>query len=127
MAVVVVIYILRLFRCRLSKPSINGFADSNAFLNKTIFPPWGLIYDRNDSVARITNRLTTSLLSIAKFTDWIQRHFCSDLNITTDAFIEKMKEIKDRDKNPGYSSFTPQVFMTQLDIRDIAKYTAIHV
>ena len=31
-----------------------------------------------------------------------------------------MKEVKNREKNPSYSSLTPQVFMTQLEIQDVA-------
>jgi penicillin-binding protein 2 len=31
-----------------------------------------------------------------------------------------MKEVKNRDKNPSYSSLTPQIFMTQLEIQDVA-------
>jgi penicillin-binding protein 2 len=46
--------------------------------------------------------------------------FCRALNIDTSYFINRMAEIKDRHKNPGYSSYTPQLFMTQLGIEDIA-------
>ena len=120
MAVVVVIYILRLFSLQIVETKYKRFADSNAFLNKTIYPPRGLIYDRNDSLL-VYNKPAYDITFINREIHGLDTAtFCSDLNITLDAFKEKMKEVKDRDKNPGYSSFTPQVFMTQLDIRDIA-------
>ena len=40
--------------------------------------------------------------------------FCRTLGITKDFFIKRMAEIKDRSKNPGYSRYTQQIFMTQL-------------
>ena len=46
--------------------------------------------------------------------------FCRALKINKESFIRRIAEIKDRKKNYGYSSYTPQVFMTQLDIEDIA-------
>jgi len=120
MTVVVIIYILRLFSLQIIETKYKRFADSNAFLNKTIYPPRGLIYDRNDSLL-VYNKPAYDITFINREIQGLDTvTFCSDLNITVDFYKEKMKEVKDRDKNPGYSSFTPQVFMTQLDIRDIA-------
>jgi penicillin-binding protein 2 len=46
--------------------------------------------------------------------------FCKALNISKEYFIKRIAEIRDRKKNYGYSSYTPQLFMTQLGIEDIA-------
>ncbi|HEY5589972.1 MAG TPA: penicillin-binding transpeptidase domain-containing protein, partial [Paludibacter sp.] len=46
--------------------------------------------------------------------------FCKALNIEKSYFINRIAEIKDRKKNNGYSSYTPQLFMSQLGIEDIA-------
>jgi penicillin-binding protein 2 len=46
--------------------------------------------------------------------------FCKALNIDKKYFIKRIAEIKDRRKNNGYSSYTPQLFMTQLSTEDIA-------
>ena len=40
--------------------------------------------------------------------------FCDALGITKEFFIKRMNDIKDRSKNPGYSRFTQQQFMSQL-------------
>ena len=36
--------------------------------------------------------------------------FCRALNITKEFFVQRMNDIKDRTKNPGYSRFTQQLF-----------------
>jgi penicillin-binding protein 2 len=46
--------------------------------------------------------------------------FCRTLNITKDDFIKRMADIKNRSKNPGYSRFTQQMFMSQLSERDFS-------
>ena len=46
--------------------------------------------------------------------------FCRTLNITRDDFIRRMDAIKDRNRNPGYSRFTQQLFMSQLSDKDFS-------
>ena len=48
--------------------------------------------------------------------------FCNTLGITKDFFIRRMAEIKDRAKNPGYSRFTQQLFMSQLSDREFSVF-----
>ena len=48
--------------------------------------------------------------------------FCNTLGITKDFFISRMAEIKDRTKNPGYSRFTQQLFMSQLSDREFSVF-----
>ena len=44
--------------------------------------------------------------------------FCRTLNITPDYFNRRIREMKDRRSNPGYSPYTHQVFMTQLSAEE---------
>ncbi|VBB47042.1 Peptidoglycan glycosyltransferase [uncultured Paludibacter sp.] len=118
--VVVIIYILRLFSLQILDSKYKAGADSNAFLKKTIFPPRGLIYDRNDSLL-VFNKPAYDIAFInreIKNLDTVS--FCRDLRISTDFFKQQMAEVKDRKKNPGYSSYSPQVFLTQLSTEDVA-------
>ena len=46
--------------------------------------------------------------------------FCNALNITKEEFDRRMNTMKDRNKNPGYSRFTQQLFMSQLSDRDFS-------
>ena len=48
--------------------------------------------------------------------------FCDALGITKDYFIKRMDEIKDYNKNPGYSRFTQQLFMTQLSDKEFSVF-----
>ena len=44
--------------------------------------------------------------------------FCQALNISREEFDRRMENIKDRGKNPGYSRFTQQIFISQLSDKD---------
>ena len=48
--------------------------------------------------------------------------FCKALNITKADFINRMANIKDRSKNPGYSRFTQQLFLSQLSDKDFSAF-----
>ncbi len=120
--VVVVIYILRLFSIQILETRYKEGADSNAFLKKTLFPPRGLIYDRN-GVLLVYNKPAYDITLIMREIHNIDTiSLCQSLNITKESFIQRIADIKDRRKNLGYSSYTPQIFMSQLDIKDIATF-----
>ena len=44
------------------------------------------------------------------------------LGITKEFFIQRMNDIKDRTKNPGYSRFTQQLFMSQLSNEEFSMF-----
>ena len=44
--------------------------------------------------------------------------FCRTLNITKEQLLKRMKDVKNRWMNPGYSRYTHQVFMTQLSAEE---------
>ena len=48
--------------------------------------------------------------------------FCTALGITKQFFIQRMNDIKDRNKNPGYSRFTQQMFMSQLSDKEFSVF-----
>lgn len=120
--VIVVIYILRLFTIQILDSKYKEGADSNAFLKKTLFPPRGLIYDRNGTLLVYNKPAYDITLIMREIHDLDTISLCRSLDIDKSYFIERISEIKDRRKNLGYSSYTPQIFMTQLDIEDIATF-----
>jgi penicillin-binding protein 2 len=79
-----------------------------------------LIYDRNNNLLVYNKPAYDIAVIIREIHDLDTLAFCRALNIDKQFFIKRMAEIKDRKKNLGYSAYTPQLFMTQLDIRDIA-------
>jgi penicillin-binding protein 2 len=116
----VVIYIIRLFTLQIIESKYKEGADSNAFLKKTIFPPRGLIYDRNKTLLVYNKPAYDIALIMREIHDLDTLAFCKALNIEKQYFIDRIAEIRDKSKNIGYSSYTPQIFMTQLSIEDIA-------
>ena len=121
-SVFVLLYIIQLFSLQIIETKYKTGADSNALLRKTIFPPRGLIYDRNNTLLVYNKPAYDIVLIMREITDLDTLGFCNSLNITKSFFDDRMAEIKDRRRNLGYSSFTPQLFMTQLDSEDIATF-----
>lgn len=120
MSAVIVVYILRLFSIQIIESRYKEGADSNAFLKKTQYPPRGLIYDRNHVLLVYNKPAYDIALIMREIRDLDTLSFCRALNIDKEYFIQRIAEIKDRRKNNGYSSYTPQLFMSQLGIEDIA-------
>lgn len=120
MSIIIGIYILRLFSLQIIESKYKEGADSNAFLKKTQYPPRGLIYDRNHTLLVYNKPAYDITLIFREIHDLDTLSFCRDLKITKEYFINRIAEIKDRKKNSGYSSYTPQLFMTQLSMEDIA-------
>jgi penicillin-binding protein 2 len=120
MSAVIVVYILRLFTIQIIESKYKNGAESNAFLRKTQFPPRGLIYDRKHTLLVYNKPAYDIALISREIRDLDTLAFCKALNIDKQFFINRIADIKDHKKNPGYSSYTPQLFMTQLGIEDIA-------
>ncbi len=113
---IVVVYIIRLFMLQIMSDDYRKSADSNAFLKKVEYPARGVIYDRNQKLL-VYNQPSYDLMVVMNETEGglDTLEMCEALGITKEYFIKRMAEIKDRNKNPGYSRYTQQVFMTQLD------------
>ncbi|MDD3320199.1 MAG: penicillin-binding protein 2 [Paludibacter sp.] len=120
MSAIIVIFIFRLFSIQILETKYKEGADSNAFLKKTQFPPRGLIYDRNHNLMVYNKPAYDIALIMREIKDIDTIAFCKALNIDKKFFIKQIENLKDRRKNPGYSSYTPQLFMSQLGIEDIA-------
>ena len=120
---IVVIYIVRLFMLQNMSDDYRKSADSNAFLKKVEYPARGVIYDRNKKLL-VYNQPSYDIMVVMNETkgriDTLE--LCDALGITREYFDKRMADIKDRNKNPGYSRFTQQVFMTQLDEMDFSVF-----
>ena len=120
---IVVIYIIRLFALQIASDDYRKSADSNAFLKKIEFPSRGSITDRNGKLL-VFNQPAYDIMVV---TNEMKGHldtleFCKALNITKADFINRMANIKDRSKNPGYSRFTQQLFLSQLSDKDFSAF-----
>ncbi|MDR1653877.1 MAG: penicillin-binding protein 2 [Prevotellaceae bacterium] len=118
--IVVAIFGVRLLSLQVLESKYKAGADSNAFLRKTQYPPRGLIYDRNGRLLVYNKAAYDITLIIRDIRNLDTLTFCRDLGITKEYFLQRIAEIKDTKKNLAYSSYTPQLFMTQLSAADIA-------
>ena len=111
---IVFIYVLRLLDLQLLSDEYKKFADNNAFLNKVQYPSRGAIYDRHGELL-VFNQPAYDITFVPREVEALDTaDFCRALGITKDWFDRRMKEVKDRRKNPGYSRYTQQIFLTQL-------------
>ena len=96
----------------------RSFADSNAFYKKTLYPSRGALYDRNGELL-VYNQATYDVMMVVKeMVAFDTLDFCNTLSIEKETFIELDNTMRDRRKNPGFSSYTPQRFMSKLNIRE---------
>ena len=120
---IVVVYTIRLLFLQVMSDDYKKNADSNAFLKKIEFPSRGLIYDRN-GVLMVYNQPSYDVMVIMNeengHLDTLE--FCKAIGITKDFFIKRMLDIKDRSKNPGYSRYTQQLFLSQLTEREFSVF-----
>ena len=119
--VIVTIYIIRLFTLQIMSDDYKKNADSNAFLKKIDYPARGIITDRNGKLLVYNQNSYDIMVVMNEEKGRIDTlDFCQSLGITKEFFIKRMEEIKDRNKNPGYSRFTQQLFMSQLSEKEFS-------
>ena len=116
--VIVLIYVFRLFDLQIMTDDYKKNADSNAFLNKIQYPSRGAIYDRNGKLLVFNQPAYDITFVPREVTQLDTLDLCSALNITREQFDKRMKDVKNRWMNPGYSKYTHQVFMTQLSAEE---------
>ena len=115
---IVLIYIVRLVQLQVLSNTYKANADSNAFMEKVIYPSRGLIYDRNDSLV-VYNTPEYDLVMIPKdVVPFDTIDFCNTLKISRNEFDRRWEEMR---KGRNYSAFTQQVFMNHLTPEDYGR------
>ncbi|MGL5789936.1 MAG: penicillin-binding protein 2, partial [Bacteroidales bacterium] len=115
---VALIFIARLAYLQIIEENYKSYADSNAFLKKTIYPSRGLMYDRNGELLVYNQPAYDIMLVFREIKNLDTLDFCNTLNISKEQFDKRMAQLKNRKLNPGYSAYTPQVFMNQLSAQE---------
>ena len=120
---VVIVYIIRLFVLQIMSDDYRKSADSNAFFKKIEYPSRGVINDRNGQLL-VYNEPSYDLMVIMNeqkgHIDTLE--FCQALGITPEMYAQRMLDIKDPMKNPGYSRYTQQLFMSQLSEKEFSVF-----
>jgi len=120
---IVVIYIIRLFMLQITSDDYKKSADSNAFLKKIEYPSRGVITDRNGKLLVYNQPAYDIMVVMNEAKDHLDTmELCNALNISREEFDTRMATIKDHSKNPGYSRFTQQLFMSQLSDKDFSVF-----
>lgn len=116
---ILLIYIVRLFYLQvIAGDDYVTIAQDNAFLTRINYPARGEIYDRKGQLL-VTNEPAYDLMvTMREVKNLDTLDFCNTLNITKEIFDQRMKDIKNKAKNPGYSKYTEQTFATQLSGQD---------
>lgn len=119
---VLFVYIIQLFNLQINSEEYKSKADSNAFYKKTVYPARGLMYDRNGKLV-VYNQPSYDITFVPREIMGVDTlELCRALDITVDDFNARMKRIKDKRHNPGYSQYTEQEFMTLLSGEEFARF-----
>ncbi|MBQ7463104.1 MAG: penicillin-binding protein 2 [Bacteroidaceae bacterium] len=120
--IIIIVYLLRLFTLQLLSEDFKLSADSNAFLKRIQYPARGAISDRNGKLL-VYNQPAYDVMVIMKEQIGVDTlDLCESLGISRDWYERRMAEIKDTTRNPGYSSYTQQVFMSQLSTEEFSRF-----
>ena len=119
---IVILYLLRLFTLQIMSDDYKKNADSNALLKRIQYPARGVISDRNGKLM-VYNQPAYDIMVVMleqKGVDTLD--LCRSLGITKEYYEKRMAEIKDRYRNPGYSPYTQQLFMSQLSSEEFCVF-----
>lgn len=120
---IIIAYVIRLFALQIASDDYRKRADSNAFLKKIEFPSRGIITDRKGQLLVYNQPAYDIMVVMNEEKDRLDTvEFCKALNISKQFLIQRMNDIKDRTKNPGYSRFTQQLFMSQLSDKEFSAF-----
>ena len=120
--VIIIVFLIRLFTLQLLSEDFKVSADSNAFLKRIQYPARGAISDRNGKLL-VYNQPAYDLMVIMAEQQGVDTlNLCESLGITRDWYERRMAEIKDPRRNPGYSSYTQQLFMSQLSTEEFSRF-----
>ena len=120
---IVIVYIIRLFMLQITSDDYKKSADSNAFLKKIEYPSRGNILDRKGKLL-VFNQPSYDIMVVMNEAkgrlDTLE--FCQTLGITREEFDRRMETMTDKNRNPGYSRYTQQLFMSQLSDKDFSVF-----
>ena len=119
--IIALIYIARLFSLQVLDSKYKEYADSNAFLRKAVYPSRGIIYDREGRLV-VYNQPAYDVMVIPRDVKQFDTvDFCRTLNITPEDLRKRFVDMKDRRRNPGYSSYSPQRLLTHLTAEEYGR------
>lgn len=119
---IILVYLLRLFSLQMLSEDFKRNADSNAFLKRIQYPARGAISDRNGKLLVYNQPAYDIMVVMSEQVGVDTLDLCESLGINPDWYQRRMDEIRDRRRNPGYSSYTQQLFMSQLSTEEFSSF-----
>ena len=119
---VVLLYVARLFYIQILDTRYSSSANNNALYHRTIYPVRGVIFDRNGEVLVGNSPSFDVIVTMRNVRNLDTLDLCRSLDITKEYFVDRMAEIRNVRRNPGYSAYTRQVFMSQLSVEEISVF-----
>lgn len=117
---VVLCYVIRLSYLQLAPNDYRKIAESNAIYNKIIYPSRGAIYDRKGRLLVFNQPAYDIMVITREAKDFDTLDLCETLHMTRQEFEQRLEDIRDLSKNPGYSSYTQQLFQAQISATDFS-------
>lgn len=111
---IVFVYICRLAYLQLGENDYRLSAYNNALYHNVLYPSRGLIYDRNGKLLVYNQQVYDVMVIMREIKDLDTLDICKTFGISKAQFDLRMENIKDTKKNPGYSTYTKQVFLPQI-------------
>ena len=100
LCLIVLIYIVRLFSLQVLDTKYKANAESNALLERIIYPARGLIYDRNDKLVVFNQPAYDVMLIPRDVGNFDTLALCRVLNITPAELKQKWDDMKNPRRNP---------------------------
>ncbi|MFO8000267.1 MAG: penicillin-binding protein 2 [Marinilabilia sp.] len=117
-----VIYVLRLFMLQVYDPSYKFSAESNARRKITEFPSRGLIYDRDDELL-VSNQAVYDIMMVPNETEPLDTmELANNMGITIFEVRELFRNIREDLRIRKISSFQPTVFYKQMPAEQYAEF-----
>ncbi|MBQ3555726.1 MAG: penicillin-binding protein 2 [Bacteroidales bacterium] len=123
--VIAIIYIVRLFMLQIVDTDYRRFAEGNAFLKKVQYPSRGMIYDREGRLMVYNQSAYDVMMIPREVKEFDTLAFCNAIDITKEEFEGRVKRMKDRRYNPSYSSYTPQLLISQMSAEEYGRLQEI--
>ncbi len=120
--VVVLAYITRLAFLQLGESDYKESADGNAFYNKVLYPARGVMYDRKGELLVYNRPAYDVMVVLREVKNLDTLDFCRALNISRQQFDERMAYLKDPRRNPSYSTYTQQMFVSQIPAEEFSVF-----
>ena len=119
---IVVVYLIRLFALQMLSEDFKRNADSNAYLRRKQYPARGVITDRIGKLLVYNQPAYDLMVVMTEQVGVDTLDLCQSLGINREWYERRMEEIKDLRRNPGYSRYTQQLFMSQLSAEECSRF-----